>query len=236
MAITISEFTPSSGNSGSPITSNSKSCTASSALFVIFYCDEWNTAPIPTCTVTGATEELVVSHRPDTSTPRLTCWVVPDIPGGTTSVEIGGFSGTRNWQIQVVELLGAATSSPIDAFDSHHETSSSQSFYGGPSGGITIASGAIAFSIAGINNDPGSLTPDTGWTAITGVGTGTGHYLKTAYKVFTSGGSSERGLQQGAANDRIYVGLIASIKEAAGGGGGTSDVLRRAFPRFILNH
>lgn len=60
MAITVSEFTPSSGSASSPVTSNSKSCTAGSALLVIFYCDEWNTAPVPTCAVTGATPELVV--------------------------------------------------------------------------------------------------------------------------------------------------------------------------------
>lgn len=210
------EFTPASGLSASPATSNSKTCTAGSALLVVFFCDEWNTAPIPTCAVTGATPELIVSHRIDISSPRTTAWVVPNIPGGTTEAVVSDFTGTRNWQLIVAELPGFATASPIDAFNSHDETSSSQRFYGGPSGGISIAAGSTAFSIASIGNDPGTLTPDTGWAALTGLGTGTGNYLKVAWKAFPSGGTAERGLQQGAANDRIYVGLIASIKAAGG--------------------
>lgn len=227
MAITASEFTPSTGTSASPVTSNSKSCTAGSALFVVFYCDEWNNPAVPTCSVTGATAALIASHTPDTSTPRVTCWVVPDIPGGTTSVDISGFSGTRGYQLQVVELLLAATASPIDAYSSHNETSSSQRFYGGPAGGISVAAGSICFSVSSVTNDPGTLTLDTGWTAITGLGTGTGNYLKTAYKVFPAGGSSERGLQQGSANDRIYIGIIAAIKAAGGGGSSTTPLNRK---------
>lgn len=215
------EFTPASGSSASPVTSNSKVCTAGSALLVIFYCDEWNTAPVPNCAVTGATPALIVSHAPDISSPRTTCWIVPDIPGGTTSATISGFNGTRNWQLKVVELVGAVTVSPIDDYDSHNSTAVSQQFYGGPSGGITIAAGSMAFSILSVGNNPGTMTPDTGWTAITGLGTGTGNYLKTAYKDFPAGGSSERGLQTGT-DDRLYTGIIVAIKAAAGGGGSSA--------------
>lgn len=229
MPASLVEFTPAHTASGGTV-STTKTCTAGSSVAAFFWCSEWNSPPTPTCTVGGNNATVVDATRKAVGEPYARSWLAENVAGGSITVTVSGYDSGRAGFLMAAELLDVPTSSALDVNSAHSPgASASQQFFGAATGGVTIASGSIALSCQMVQiGSPGTLTPDTGWTALTSLTDSSQLWASLIWKLFPSGGSSERGLNQGAANDREYQGLFLAVKEAAGGGGNNTLAWIRA--------
>ena len=212
MAITVSEFTPSSGT-GTSLTVT-KTLTAGST--VIVFASSTEGAAALTCSdgVNTYTEREAQTHG--SSGIKSFMWTAPNVASGSTTVTLGGLAGYQG-TLHAFEVLDADTTTPYE--DSDYSIQSVTSVYHAQAAGITISAGGLALAVLSADRDIVGLSV-SGYTAGTTVNTAS-IYAYPRWQVFAGGASGERAAGTLTSNGHT-TGMLVAIKAAAGGGGSSA--------------
>lgn len=141
-------------------------------------------------------------------------------PGGITSVTCTINAAPSQWDAQLLEFSGIATSSPLDVYATAAVTSGTQK--GGTVSATTTVAGDLLVGVSFVNSTNGgiaTITEPTGWTAGADIADASGWaQVGSAYQVQASAGSASYS-PTWSLKDDAELWLVAF--EAASGGGGT---------------
>ena len=222
---TILEFAPAFLASGGSI-STSKTCTAGSAVVVLQWSSEWSSPATPTCTVTGSTGAPIGTSRRAVDYPIFRAWLAENVSGGTVIAEVSGFHAAAKCQIAAFEIVGAPTSSAMDAWLGNVAVSDPTGD-AAASPGIAVADGSVviaAFTYDGPASAASWTQPST-YTAATSP-TDSDQAMRLAHKVFTGAASGQVATATTSGSATWFESFLIAIKDGGGGGGSSTTPLK----------
>jgi hypothetical protein len=146
-------------------------------------------------------------------------WYSVNHPGGATTVTVSVNSGTTSCDVCLIEVAGAAISSPVDDFDSFDNLTSTNTFYQANTTGFNTTTDSIIFAVQALNGSVTTITADGTYTLLNSATTafGAGAFLHH-YRITTTALTDHRPTVTTTGTTRQGPGACAAFVVGSSGG------------------